>query len=474
MLLVVACSNAETEETVASSDVSSASDAPFFFAPNDVSEPPPDVPDASRDAVDAPTPDTTAPADPGPVTPDANGVDAPDDPNPYCGLGSVHGRICAPAEQLYVDGATVWVDAEDCDGTLVHRETVTDDDGFYTLHEVPSGLQTLHVVRGDFARTYAVDIPINGTSDVTGAAYKECFRANELECTPGLAVIPVESKIVEGIADIVMFIDTSGSMDDETKWVQQNLNAFATLIDTANVDSHVVLIGEAGGDLCVPEPLGGPNCTDGPNFRHVHVSVGSNDGLEIVRDTYPIYADFLREGATTNFVAISDDNSDLSASKFTTWVNAQTNPGFSADWKFHSIVAMGPIPIVGCIGGAFGGLVYLQLSNNTGGATYPVCNTDWTAMLGQLANSVVGSIDAACIYSVPDSDQLAGADTVTLAWHGPQVTMFFARKASEADCGPQGGWFVDDPAAPEHVILCPASCDALTTGDLALTMSCDP
>jgi len=44
-----------------------------------------------------------------------------------------------------------------------------------------------------------------------------------------------------------------------------------------------------------------------------------------------------------------------------------------------------------------------------------------------------------------------GAGTPTLVPQAP----------SKSDCGPQGGWFYDDPAHPTRITLCPASCDPL-------------
>lgn len=36
-----------------------------------------------------------------------------------------------------------------------------------------------------------------------------------------------------------------------------------------------------------------------------------------------------------------------------------------------------------------------------------------------------------------------------------------AKVANAAACGPAGGWYYDNDAAPTQVLLCPASCDSL-------------
>ena len=37
--------------------------------------------------------------------------------------------------------------------------------------------------------------------------------------------------------------------------------------------------------------------------------------------------------------------------------------------------------------------------------------------------------------------------------------MTFVKVANAAACGPAGGWYYDNDAAPTQVLLCPASCD---------------
>jgi hypothetical protein len=37
----------------------------------------------------------------------------------------------------------------------------------------------------------------------------------------------------------------------------------------------------------------------------------------------------------------------------------------------------------------------------------------------------------------------------------------------------QGGWYYDDPAAPQRVMLCPATCDAVRGGSsLRIVLGC--
>lgn len=389
------------------------------------------------------------------------------DPDSVCGYGTVYGLICSVSEQTFVDGATVWVDTVDCDGNPLHVETTSDGDGYYTLEGVPNGLQTIQIKRDDFEKTHTVSVKNDKVTDVTGVGHKECFQFVDPDvCTPGKQNINVEAKLVTGIADIVWFIDTSGSMDEEAKYLQNNINAFANYIGNQAVDFRVVLIAEGFG-ICVPEPLGGPGCTDGPSFRHVHEAIDSHNGPEKVMETYPLYQDFLRPDATTNFIAVTDDNSKKSASWFTNEAAGKTNPGFSKPFLFHSIVGMGTLPFVGCIGAAQTGSVYLQLSAQTGGATFPICNTDWSSTFGAMAESVVNGLQTTCGYAVPNPAALNNATKISLKHNGGGA---YTQVAGPDQCTTTPSWYL---VGQDELFLCPSSCSIITGGVLELNVSCN-
>ena len=407
-------------------------------------------------------------ANTGTEPPDGDVVSQFDDPDTGCGFGTIYGLICSKNEQMFVNGATVWVEAEDCNGNPVKPTVTSDSKGFYILKDVPNGLQTVHIEKDGWTKEYKVQVSNGKISDVTGVGHKECFQV--VQCVETEQIMPVESKAVSGLADIVVFIDTSGSMKQEAKWVQENVNSFAQYIGGQQVDYRVVLIGK-GFDLCVPPPLGGPNCTDGPQFRHIKEKVNSKDGLSKVIETYPLYKDFLRKGATTNFLAVTDDNSKKSASWFTAEANKLKDPGFSKPFVFHSIVAYGDVPFVGCIGGAFGGVEYLKLTDQTGGAKFPVCEKDWSSIFGKMAETVVNSVISACGYKLPNAKAVAAGNTYELTYKNGNGNMVLPKVGDPSQCG-SGGWYFDNEEKPEKLMLCQASCNMLADGDLHLDVMC--
>ena len=449
---------------------------PADAASADTSTPNADATTSTVTDAGATPPDSNTEADTtGPVIEDIGDHQAPDgekvtpwdDPDAQCGYGTVYGLICSVSEQTFVDGAKVWVETVDCDGNPLVVETESDEDGYYTLEGVPNGLQEVQIERDDFEKSYTVTVKAGKVTDVTGVGHKECFQYVDPDtCVPGKQNINVEAKVVGGVADIVWFIDTSGSMKEEAKYLQDNINAFASYIGNQAVDFHVILIAE-GFDICVPEPLGGPGCTDGPTFRRVHESVDSHNGLEKIIDTYDKYADFLRPDATTNFIAVTDDNSDENASWFKGKVGGKTNPGFSDPFVFHSIVGMGQIPFVGCIGAASTGSVYIQLSDQTGGAKFPICTTDWSSIFGAMAETVVNTVKTTCGYAIPNPQALANTTSIHLKHNGGGAYM---QVAGPEACGTTPAWYLE---GQEKLFLCPSACGLITGGVLELSYSCD-
>lgn len=187
--------------------------------------------------------------------------------------------------------------------------------------------------------------------------------------------------------DIVWFVDNSGSMVEENRYVSMNLNAFASILAATGLDYRVVMVarrGTASLQVCVPPPLGGPSCADTARFRHIDQQVESTDGLRLVMSTLPRWRDFLRLQSFKYFVAVTDDESDLPAADFDRMIRAV--PHFER-YTFHSIV--GYETSADCPGLARRGSTYLTLTSMTGGERARVCSMDWTSIFTTFAQAIV-------------------------------------------------------------------------------------
>jgi hypothetical protein len=279
-----------------------------------------------------------------------------------------------------------------------------------------------------------------------------------------------EAKQIASGVDIIWFIDTSGSMSQETAWVQQNLNDFAQFIGGKQLDYHVILVGASS--ICVAPPLGGASCSDGPRYRHVKQTVGSTDGLTKLISTYPQWQSFLRADASKNFIAVTDDNSSKPASWFQAELAKLTNPGFPGGFVFHSIVAYGPLPTKGCDTGARIGQVYLDLTAATKGSQFQICLKDWKPIFSQLAQSVAATAKPPCSYAIPapPAGQEINPTQVQLTYEVGGTKQTLPQAANAAACG--AGFYYDDPAKPTTVTLCPDTCKALSGGKVVVEFGC--
>lgn len=306
--------------------------------------------------------------------------------------------------------------------------------------------------------------------DGTGLPWPVCAEATgEAKLTGGQGV------------DIIWAIDSSASMFEEIGWLQANLNAFATFIGQANVDYHVILIGTSlipFFPICVPPPLGGPNCTNGPRYLNILDEVSSTDALERYVANYPKYQAFLRPQTVKHFVVVTDDNSAKSAQWFKDELAKLTNPGFANGFVFDSIVSFGSDPNQGCSTGASSGDVYLDLTQQTGGAKFPVCDTNWAPMFQNLAKQIVSLIPAPCSYVMPTppGGQKIHPDQIQVKYITAGGETLIPRVADKAACDTSGtnghGFYYDDVKTPTVVTFCPTTCTSLQGGKIQIRFGC--
>lgn len=124
---------------------------------------------------------------------DGTDPDGDGDPDVVEGDGGVRGRICAPSENTYVSGATVWVDV---DGTLI--TTTTDADGWFTLEGLPTGDHVVHVEKGSFATEFTVAVT---DGEITELAVEECFSADDV----AIAVVTGQYDSIQVVLDHLGF-----------------------------------------------------------------------------------------------------------------------------------------------------------------------------------------------------------------------------------------------------------------------------
>lgn len=289
-------------------------------------------------------------------------------------------------------------------------------------------------------------------------------------CMPSCAGEEVNADFVTLPSDIIWVVDQSGSMNQETQYVQQQINTFASAIDMSGIDYRVVMIARDSGSnaICVPPPLGGTSCGDNTRFKLVDQFVDSRNGPAVAVAQYPNYSSFLRADAMKHFIFVTDDDSNQSAATFTNALAGLTPAGMFATYKVHGIY--GRAPGGGTCSGAFGaavrpGNIYTTLITNTGGASGVICENDWTSVFTEIQAAVVSGSQVSCEINIPQPSQGGSIDPnqvnvkYVMGGVGPGVTL--PQAASAAACTASGGWYYDDPNAPTKLTLCPATCTAV-------------
>jgi hypothetical protein len=185
--------------------------------------------------------------------------------------------------------------------------------------------------------------------------------------------------------DIVMAVDQSGSMDEEIENVRDNLNAYSTALEDSGIDYTFTLIAERGqhdNEICIPEPLGGPNCSDTSEFHQIDDRVASTNALELIEEHITTIESYMREGSLRVFTVVTDDNSHMPATEFDSFL--QGREGYE-DYIFDGIVAEEAV----CEGTADNGDVYIELADMTGGQIEHVCDSDWSESFDRFAGEII-------------------------------------------------------------------------------------
>ncbi len=130
-------------------------------------------------------------------------------------LGTVTGRVCATDQQTWLNGATVSVDAIDCNNMRIHVETTSAADGTFTLTGVPPGTSlVVHAELGAFTQ----DTPVTVTANMTTA-----IPDNQLCVAQKAVKIAVVTGAGDKIEDLLTSLNLQFTLfgGDSSTWTSQ-------------------------------------------------------------------------------------------------------------------------------------------------------------------------------------------------------------------------------------------------------------
>ena len=284
------------------------------------------------------------------------------------------------------------------------------------------------------------------------------------------AAVSSEAELEIAPADIIIAVDTSGSMDAEAGWTQNNLPSFVSAITASGIDAHVVLIADS--DMCVPQPLGSGSCGCAdeqlPAYRHVCDGVGSENAFDKILATYPQWSPSLRPGATKTIAVVSDDDANMNWGTFQSQMIA-LDASFNG-FKFDAIVSSADpfVPGPCFLLSAAAGTEYINLVNATAGVYGDLCGQNFGPVFQDMATAVINNAAIACEIDIPEPPvgEMLDPNKVNVEYTpaGGTAQPLYNVPGGEAACDNNGGWYYDDPQNPTQIILCPASCTVVQSG----------
>lgn len=357
--------------------------------------------------------------------------------------------------------------------------------------------------RSGFTTTPAPNEPGAGAS--SGASGAPNGSLGSSGGSPG-GDVPGETCAAENVkanraeVDIIVVIDTSGSMDEETKQVQQNINSFAQSIGQSGLDYNVIMIAAKPQKvfplpgfpplpgICVPAPLAGADCADNPpKFHHLSTDVESTDSLQIILDKYSQYEPWLRPTAYKVFIEVTDDNSALAYDAFDTQLLAKSSAQFGDATKrryiFNSICGWKKgtaiLSAEQCGTAVNTGDQYQHLSQLTGGVIDAVCEASYASVFDNIAKGLVTKLG--CAFAFPTattSGKQTDPSTVVVTYTpgngGAAKPLTQVTDVSKCGANPDG-WYYDNAANPTKILFCPTTCSgpgADTAGKLDIVVGC--
>ena len=289
------------------------------------------------------------------------------------------------------------------------------------------------------------------------------------------AAVEHESSQAIRPADIILAIDQSGSMDEETTWMASQLGSFANQITSNGVDVHVIIIAGLPGSengFCIPSPLGSGGCpadNNPPTLLHIDQHVGSNDAWNQILAAYSSYQPALRPGAAKHVVVISDDEAAMGSMAFDAAFRA-LDPQLE-DYVFHAIYSskddpgafncfLAPEPCCGIA--ADEGKRYRELVNFTGGVSGDLCQQNFQPVWTAVSAQIVDNAPLACEWVIPEPTDGESIDpnevNVKLIIGGQERDMGYVDDPAQCSLVTDG-WHYDDAVNPTRVILCPDACN---------------
>ncbi len=302
--------------------------------------------------------------------------------------------------------------------------------------------------------------------------------------------------------DVIVAVDTSGSMTEEALNVQNNINKMSDYLKASGVDYRVVMIAEPPNpffppgfgppSVCVPPPLAAASCASNPPvFRQVQQDVGSSDALSVILETYDStasttkWADFLRPEAFKAFIVVTDDNArsptpEPVANTFDAELLKRGSGTFGTAtarrYVFYPICgAKDSDPTQKCGSSMVNnGQTYVDLAKLTGGRTYELCSTDFGPAFSGVGKGLAAAVACEILVPKPAPGETLDHSKINVTYTPTGGAPTLVEQDPSKPCGAgANGWQYN--ADKTKILLCGELCTKLKsdpTAKLSVELGC--
>jgi len=117
----------------------------------------------------------------------------------------------------------------------------------------------------------------------------------------------------------------------------------------------------------------------------------------------------------------------------------------------------------------------------TGGVSGDLCEQNFAPVFADISTQVIESAQISCDYAIPQppEGETINPEQVNVEYRATATSEpqpIYGVPGGVNDCGPNGGWYYDNPSAPTMIHLCPATCTAVqgsADGRVDVLFGCD-
>lgn len=199
------------------------------------------------------------------------------------------------------------------------------------------------------------------------------------------------AQLMRGV-DIVVAIDSSGSMLDEQQALERNLDKFVTDLEAVQLGSHVTVIGAPSFRM--------PTNAPADKFAVVPRKIGSHDAIAVLTDFFTKGTPPLpfRDGAGLEVIIVSDDNGlpyqGYRAEDFKGPANKTTIVNAIVGLESSQATSTCTIESVGT--------EHIKLAQTTGGSILDLCYENWDQLVQQLTANIINRNAGFPLKEAPD------------------------------------------------------------------------